>query len=992
MRPLTLTMTAFGPYAGSQTVDFATLNREGIFLITGPTGSGKSSIFDAIAFALYGETSGSIRESASLRSQYADPDVVCQVEYTFELRGEIYTIVRQPKQIRQSKRGGGTTLLNEKVTLHLPDGEIITQVRNVDEKLISILGLQCSQFKQIAMLAQGEFRKLLDAPSSEKQEIFRKLFSTQFYDAVTKRLESDAKVLENEAKDQRKLLEQYYASAKTPDLSENEELLPEQKLEEQLRIDKNASDTLSKQITELTAQRAQLHPEEAEALNRQFDALENDTRQLTQLESRQSEITEKTETLERYHSTAALRAAAQNLQMAQRTQKQAEIEQQQALAADTDTDKALTACVASMEPIPVWTEQIVSLRQQSEQLVKLREAASTLEQTKKKQEQAQKALHSSRQQYETALLLVQRAKLLQQENEVEKAIAEWNRITVQHQKLVALRTDYYKKREEHLTAYHLFLDGQASILAGNLQENTPCPVCGSLHHPSPALSDKQPPSQQEVEMLQKRMEQALDLGKAESEVLAKALVVFSERLSALSGNAFSISKEQLDKSPELIGKIRGELEDLRLSAQQSLQPIEQKLLALAGQRILTDPRYSIPEQAEALAQNALQEQTRLESALETLNTQYIQLSESLGESDSVSSLTRKIADTQQEQDRLERQIQQLNIRHAQLTQQKKNTADNLTATRSRLETADKQLHQLENSFTEMLRENGYANAEQFRQEQASFTEQEMKRLAEELEQYQHSLSTLKGRIAVLKQQLADKAPADLEAIRAKAAELDQTLVLLNRKLVDCSARLQLNSGLKKQITQCQKKLTALDEDYAEIGELARIAGGNNSQKLSFERYVLASYFDSVIRFANLRLSRMTGDRYSLQRREEVEKHGRASGLDLEVFDSYTGQTRHVSTLSGGESFQAALALALGLADVTGMFAGGISMDTIFIDEGFGSLDPAALESAITALTALSDGENGRTVGVVSHVEALKERIPHKIVVTPSHTGSTLQVI
>jgi exonuclease SbcC len=187
-------------------------------------------------------------------------------------------------------------------------------------------------------------------------------------------------------------------------------------------------------------------------------------------------------------------------------------------------------------------------------------------------------------------------------------------------------------------------------------------------------------------------------------------------------------------------------------------------------------------------------------------------------------------------------------------------------------------------------------------------------------------------------------------------------------------------------------MAKLDEEYAQIGELARIAGGNNSQRLSFERYVLASYFDSVIRFANLRLSRMTGDRYTLQRREEVEKHGRASGLDLEVFDSYTGQTRHVSTLSGGESFQAALALALGLADVTGMFAGGISMDTIFIDEGFGSLDPAALESAINALTALSGGENGRTVGVVSHVEALKERIPHKIVVTPSHTGSSLQVI
>ena len=196
----------------------------------------------------------------------------------------------------------------------------------------------------------------------------------------------------------------------------------------------------------------------------------------------------------------------------------------------------------------------------------------------------------------------------------------------------------------------------------------------------------------------------------------------------------------------------------------------------------------------------------------------------------------------------------------------------------------------------------------------------------------------------------------------------------------------------EKISDCCQELARLDSQYTDIGELARIATGNNGQKLSFERYVLASYFENVTKLANLRLHRMTDGRYSLQRREEKERYGRASGLDLEVFDSYTGQQRHISTLSGGESFQAALALALGLADVAGMFAGGVCIETIFIDEGFGSLDPVALESAITALTALSSDGNGRTVGVISHVEALQERIPHRIVVTPSHTGSTLKVL
>jgi len=992
MRPLTLTMTAFGPYAGSQTVDFSSLNQEGIFLITGPTGSGKSSIFDAIAFALYGETSGSIRESGSLRSQYADPDAVCQVEYTFSLRGETYTVLRQPRQIRQSKRGGGTTQLNEKAVLRLPDGEEITGSKTVDEKLISLLGLQCSQFKQIAMLAQGEFRKLLDAPSSEKQEIFRRLFSTQFYDAVTKRLESDAKVLENEAKDQRKLLEQLYASAQLPDITPENVDLPEQKLDAQITIDTDFSDTLQKQIAELNRQRTQLHPEEAEVLNRQFAALDADEKQFSLLEAKQSEVDSKTAVLERYHATTSLRGAAENLQMAKTTLKQAITEHLQAQKAEKEVSAALDTCILAMEPIPLWEEQILTLKKQSEELLKLRENAVQLEQVGKEKGKVQETLTRTKRQYEVAQLLVKRAALLQKEEKVGKALESWQEIILRQKRRIVLLGDYKKKKEAFFTAYQLFLDGQAAVLAGNLKENAPCPVCGSLEHPAPAVSEITPPTQQQVNELQEALNKALETGRAEAEILTGNLTRFSEQLSALCESTTAITREQLDKEPALIQQQKTNLEDLQLSTHHSLASIEQKILALGGQRELSDTRYRSAEQTEALQQRALQEMTRLESALEGLEARFNQLSADLDENETVLSLTQKLTAAQQEQKRLEEQIQKLTIRHAQLTQQKKNAAENCTAAENRRKTAQEHLIPLADSFVAMLKENGYPDEESFRTEQARFSEAEMKLLSAELEQYRKDISALKGRIALLKQQLEGKVPADLDAIRSKAAEIDAALAAQNKLLIDCSARLKLNAGLKKQIAQCQKKLAALDEDYAQIGELARIAGGSNSQRLSFERYVLASYFDSVIRFANLRLSRMTGERYSLQRREEPEKHGRASGLDLEVFDSYTGQTRHVSTLSGGESFQAALALALGLADVTGMFAGGISMDTIFIDEGFGSLDPAALESAITALTALSVGENGRTVGVVSHVEALKERIPHKIIVTPSHTGSTLQVI
>lgn len=993
MKPLTLTMTAFGPYAGRQTVDFTPLNQEGIFLITGPTGSGKSSIFDAITFALYGETSGSIRESASLRSQYADPEAVCQVEYTFLLRDQTYTIRRQPRQLRQSRRGAAMTQLNEKAELTLPDGQVLTGSRAVDDKLTELLGLPCSQFKQIAMLAQGEFRKLLDAPSSDKQEIFRRLFSTQFYDDITRRLENSAKALENSAKEQRQQLEQLFASAQLPGIPREEPLSPEQQIDAQIRMDTQHSQQLRQQADSLSARRAQLHPEEAEALNRQFAALDADQKRFAELAGRQPEMAEKSAQLERYRSTAALRAAAQSMQMAQNRKLSADSEYHQAEQADSGARKALSDCAASMEVLPAWEEKLHALEHQTEQLVKRRETAVRLELVEKQRLNTEKELEKIKRQHKLTQLLSRRAKLLSRDGEIGKAMESWQSIVLQHQKRGELIAAFRKCQNDYIHAYSLFMEGQAAILAGTLQENSPCPVCGSLHHPAPAHASQNIPTQQQVEALQKKADAALETGRAQAETLTRHLAVFSEMRCALTEeNTTAITREMLDKDPALLSRQKGELEDLRLSVHLSLEPIEQAILSLGGQKELADPRYRDPERTEQMLQNLMQVQARQESTLEALNTQRSQLCAQLEENDTVTILESRLDALRKERQELDEKIRQLNTLHARLTQQRRNAAENLAASEQRRSQAAEQLEQQRIQFEKLLSENGYPDIGSFQAQQAAFSEAQMQQFSLELEQYNEEQLLLQGRVAALRQQLEGKQPLDPAAIRRQAEELDTQLTGLNRQLIDCSARLKLNTTLQKQIFLCQKRLAALDEEYSQIGELARIASGNNEQRLSFERYVLASYFDSVIRFANLRLSRMTNGRYTLQRREELEKHRRASGLDLEVFDSYTGQTRHVSTLSGGESFQAALSLALGLSDVTGMFAGGIAMDTIFIDEGFGSLDPAALDNAVTALTALSSGERGKTVGVVSHVEALKERIPHKIIVTPSHTGSTLQVL
>lgn len=992
MKPVTLTMTAFGPYADSQTIDFTSLNQEGIFLITGPTGSGKSSIFDAIVFSLYGETSGSIRESGSLRSQYAAPDAICQVEFTFLLREKQYTIRRQPRQQRQSRRGDSMTQITEKAELIFPDGSVLTGSRNVDERIVELSGIQCSQFKQIAMLAQGEFRRLLDAPSSEKQEIFRNLFSTQFYDEITKQLETEAKLLENSAKEQRRNLEQLLASAQLPNFDDTS-AKPEQALEKQIQTDQETILSLNKHTNILMTRREQLHPEEAETLNRQFEALALDEKRLSQLAERQPEIERMSACLERYRSTSELRIIAQKLKIAEDSLLRAQEEQKQAAKQEADIQKALQSHLSTIEQLPSWNEKVHSLSSQTEQLVKLQEIARQLEQNEKDCQKISDNLQNVKRQYEVTELLARRAELLHHVDDIAKAVQDWDHIMVQQSKRLELLSLFRKQKNLYLSAYNLFMEGQAAVLAGKLQDNIPCPVCGSLHHPAPAAASRNIPTQQQVEALQKQSEDTLETGRQHSEMLTKNLALFSDSLSTLQNDKkVSITREMLDQEPELLIRQKEELTDLQYSVNLSLDPIEQQILALGGEKALVDPKYRNQEEIDQKLRHLTQDQARLESTLESLKRQHEQFSAQLDENDTAPALAKQLDKLRQEQRTLENDIQQANIFHARLSQQAQSAKQNLSAAAARQKIAQEQLLPIREEFQSQLLQNGYQDIAAFKTEQASFSREEMENLASILEKHREEQNSLKSRIAILRQQLEGKQPADLESIRTQAAELDNQLAILRQQQIDCSARLKLNSGLHSRIIVCQKQLSRLDDDYAQIGELARIAGGNNAKRLSFERYVLAAYFDSVIRFANLRLSHMTNDRYSLQRREEREKNGRASGLDLDVFDSYTGQTRHVSTLSGGESFQAALALALGLADVTGMFAGGISMDTIFIDEGFGSLDPMALDSAISALTTLSGSKNGKTVGVVSHVEALKERISHKIVVTPSHNGSTLQVL
>ncbi len=338
-----------------------------------------------------------------------------------------------------------------------------------------------------------------------------------------------------------------------------------------------------------------------------------------------------------------------------------------------------------------------------------------------------------------------------------------------------------------------------------------------------------------------------------------------------------------------------------------------------------------------------------------------------------------------------KQIQEIQIHHAKLVQQVQAAEKVAANTEEQHNLARKRVDGLRKMFLELLGKHGYPDGDSFQKDSIRFAPSRMEKLIQSYDQYQKNLNSASGRVEALEAQLKGKKRVDTAALWSAASELDEKQKHLEDLRAECLSRQKLNTGLLEQITAAEVEYKKLQDNYLDVGDISRITSGNNAQKLSFERFVLASYFENVIHMANLRLSGMTEGRFSLLRSDDLEKHGRASGLDLMVFDSHTGRERHVSTLSGGESFQAALALALGLADVAGMFAGGVSMDAIFIDEGFGALDPATLERAVSVLAALSGDGNGRIVGVISHVESLKERIRRKIVVVPGVEGSTVSV-
>lgn len=919
MRPLTLTLSAFGPYAGQITLALEQLGKNGLYLIRGDTGAGKTSIFDAIAFALYGEASGDQREAAMFRSQYAAPDTPTFVELTFESAGKTYRVRRVPEYTRPAKRGGGVTLQRAEAELTMPDGRVVTRVKEVGQAVREIVGVDREQFAQIAMIAQGDFLKLLVASTEERMRIFRQIFHTGRYQKLQAALKDQLAALSRARDKLRDGLMQAVGSARYPadsvlgqrlaDAQAGRLLLQETAalLDEIVRQDSAAQEAGRRALERLDKQIGQA----ARTLGQARELAAART-QLRDAQAKRQAIQQEME------KAGAARAAL----AARKPEREALAQQAAALAEEVRRHEACSRLDQALEAAQKrYTDGCAAQAACAKQLTDLadQQAAARAGQERL----ADSAIRAEKQRAEHAALLEEQRAFNGLSRDLDAVAASARQYARVQKDYLAAAQSAEAAQGRYQQMNRAFLDEQAGILALGLQDGAPCPVCGACSHPRPAQVTLGAPREADLEQAKQQ---------------AAAAQAEAGRLSAEAG------------------QLRGALEARRAGLQQR------------ARELLGD--VPCEEMAEQIAAAGAALRDRLAACKSALD----QAQQDMRQLDQFGHTLRT----------LEQAVQQAQARQAAAQQ-----------AIARAEQDTQHLARQKQELADGLRYPDQAAARRAAQ-QTKDTIQDLDRRTEQAEQaYQACKSqadALEGTIAALAGQLEHAPEIDMETIQAELEACNARRRALEDGQTARAARLDRNQDALRALETHGAALAEAEQKWGWVKSLADTAGGQlvGREKIMLETYVQMTYFDRILARANTRLMVMSRGQYELKRRAQAENNRRQSGLELDVVDHYNGSVRSVKTLSGGESFQAALSLALGLSDEVQSAAGGVQLDVMFVDEGFGSLDEEALEQAVRALSDLSGGN--RLIGIISHVEALARRIDRQIVVTKHGTAGSDAVI
>lgn len=1019
MRPIKLTMQAFGAYAKKEVIDFEKLGTEQIFVISGKTGAGKSTIFDAISFAIFGKANTFDRESFSMRSHFATDKEITEVTLAFRLKDKIYQISRIPQQEIAKQRGNGTTTSPQKAELYeLINDEmklLASSVRDVNMKMEELIQLNVDQFRQILMIPQGEFRELLVSDSKEKEVILQRLAHTVYYEKVENLLwekQKQAEILVVEAR--KKVAELAELSLPGVEVSgkttseisvlQAEAIQSEQmiltELENKLSIIRKQT---SEAVEKVTLAKEQLldwqnldkYTEEIATLEIEkefYQAIEvrlEAAKRASNLRSQDAlciRLKEQLETAEQTEKQVAFEAEEVKVQFSHvKKQKEALVEKE----AELEINKRTLFQLEEMEPKILELEMISIQKRRAE--LEWKEATTLLEEIVNSEQKIIAELQS----VESRLVEINQAELtylevINKRTTVEAIIEKEQELVSKRMKMVAW--DSEKQTEEQKLVQLLaekaeiettieqeeikLQKEQAATIAAHIHDGEACPVCGSDSHPALAKFGET----------------------ANLETLEVAKGKLHEKLLAITTTEKTISQLEWQLN-EWAGIKELSLTEVQQTLTENIQLANNLAEQIAQLQAKVAQKETIQATLESLnnKQNeTITEKNKVALEVEKLHQQVQMVSGKLSylEQSIPTEFRDKVVFESKKKElskKIEAHIKQANQVDALFRQTEKET----TRLESTLQSAQKTtvdakeaLQVQREIFKEAMKQNDFLSYDAYKQ--AFMSAEEQKIQEEKVADYERKRHLAVSRQADLKEKLQNKQKPNIEQLefimKEKQLELSQSEENTMKQREFVTKRKELVENYQNSIQTVEQA----EENYADIGLLADAARGKNARRLTFERYILAMFLDTIIHRANHRLSKMTSGRFELQRKMEKAKGNVQSGLELEVFDEYTGLTRHVKTLSGGESFKTSLALALSLAEVVQEMAGGISLETMFIDEGFGTLDPESLEAAVECL--LETQENGRLVGIISHVPELKERISARLEVTATNHGSTTKFI
>lgn len=911
MRPHKLTISAFGPYAGQTVIDFDKFGTQGLFLITGDTGAGKTTIFDAITYALFGEASGSSRDESMLRSTYAAENVKTFVELEFEYAGKQYHVRRLPKQMGPKDRGVGLTERKAEAILRIDNEAPISDVKKVNAKLAEILGVTFEQYSQIAMIAQGQFRELLLAKTKDRAEIFRSIFKTKPYLDLQERLKKEATAVNNKVEDMRKSAVQYVDGAKCmdDDALVNDLTVAKAKVKNNEMTVGDAIELIKAILANEQTQEKTLRNEssklqnEVDNLNKQLQTVNqyNDDKKVhdeTVAEKERREKEERTALAKALSDAQSKQPEINDLQNSIPLLEDSMSKYQELTQCEnglTENAKALEANRREIEAATKNHQTLEqSIKQKDAELLGIKNPEAEIEGKKNRQRELQttngnlkqladnmKAYHQSAQKYQTLQSTARKA-----EEERKQAANEYDE------------------------KYHLFIAEQAGYLAEELQEGKPCPVCGSINHPQPATKAPQAPTKEQLEALKKSF----------SELETKA----TNAATACSSHQASMETTKQQLCSEISKNLGArEFEQAEAQIAQRLKEIQHELNTLSAEL------------------KSLEDQRQRKEALE-----------------------KELPTDREKLQELARKNSELELKKATLETDKKNLEEKLENLKKGLD---------------FPTENEAQNELKKKRELKTSLEKAIKDATDQLNKYDKEIATINGKINQLAERIKTVPAVNVEEVNQKIADLSQQKSQNEERINHLFSNNSTNEGVINNVNKTLNTLTTLEKEYQMKKSLADTANGslNGKEHISLETYVQTAYFERIIQRANTRLMVMSGGQYELRRRTNYGGNSQ-SGLELNVLDHYNGKERDVHSLSGGEQFKASLSLALGLSDEIQASAGGIQLDTMFVDEGFGSLDDRSLEQALKALNELTEGN--RLIGIISHVAELK-KIDRQIVVT-----------